>query len=79
MTDPCNKTTQRRIQRERAATIHRHVEATLGRDVICDQCGATLDTFAEVCTADLDDACPGFRLIEATRQAAARRLMEQHS
>lgn len=32
--------------------------------VICSRCGATLDTYADVCSADLDDACPGFTKID---------------
>jgi hypothetical protein len=31
---------------------------------ICHRCGATVDTYADACTASLDDACPGFIAIE---------------
>lgn len=31
---------------------------------ICDRCGATLETYPDVCTADLPDPCPGFDAIE---------------
>lgn len=41
------------------------IEERLGGDVICDRCGATLDTFAEACTAGLDDPCPGFMAVDA--------------
>jgi hypothetical protein len=49
-----------------------NVNATLGDGrVICAVCGATLDTFAEGCTADLDVACEGFRRIDAARRGTA--------
>lgn len=44
-----------------------HVERTLGDAVICQRCGATLATYAEICSADLDDPCPGFLAIERAR------------
>lgn len=43
-------------------------EAVLGRSVICDRCGATLATYADRCSARLDDACPGFIAIERAVQ-----------
>jgi hypothetical protein len=39
-------------------------EAILGDSVICEQCGATMATYADKCSADLDVACPGFVAIE---------------
>ena len=39
-------------------------EAVLGDQVICDRCGATMATYADACTAALDDPCPGFLTIE---------------
>lgn len=48
-----------------------NINATLGDGrVICAACGATLGTFAEGCTADLDVACEGFQRIEAARRGA---------
>jgi hypothetical protein len=35
---------------------------------ICHRCGATLATYADKCSADLSDACPGFLAIEAQKQ-----------
>lgn len=35
---------------------------------ICNRCGATLDTYAAQCTAELTDPCPGFMAIDAARQ-----------
>ena len=40
------------------------VEAALAGKVICDRCGATLETYAEACTAELSERCPGFEAIE---------------
>ncbi len=39
-------------------------ETILGNRVICERCGATMQTYADACTADLGDACPGFVAIE---------------
>ncbi|MCP3735644.1 hypothetical protein M9979_12245 [Sphingomonas sp. RP10(2022)] len=39
-------------------------EAILGDSVICERCGATMVTYADVCSAALDDPCPGFQAIE---------------
>jgi hypothetical protein len=44
-------------------------EAVLGDAVICDRCGATMATYADDCSAPLDEACPGFLAIE---QAVAK-------
>lgn len=45
------------------------VEQSLGDSVICGRCMATLATFADVCTAALNDPCPGFAAIEAAKNA----------
>ena len=45
-------------------SIHDRVAPKLKGRVICDRCGATIDTYADACTADLDDPCPGFLTIE---------------
>lgn len=50
------------------------VEAEIGKATICDRCGATLDTFADTCSAALDDPCPGFERIDAAKVRAARAL-----
>lgn len=44
-----------------------YVERTLADSVICDRCRATLKTFADACTADLADLCPGFMAIEQAK------------
>lgn len=49
---------------ERLQNEHRFIVGKFGAASICDRCGATLDTFADACTADLDDACPGFLAID---------------
>lgn len=43
------------------------VQGFLGKDVICDSCGATLETYASSCQADLSSACPGFIAIEKAK------------
>lgn len=56
----------------------RHVEATLKGLVICERCGATIDTFADVCTADLSDLCPGFNAIDAAKSEYQRMKRERN-
>jgi len=47
---------------------HEFVERKLEGLKICRTCNATLATFAEVCSADLSEVCPGFLTIEAARK-----------
>ena len=42
----------------------KELEQAIGDRVICSRCGATLDTYAEACTAALDERCPGLEAIE---------------
>jgi len=44
-----------------------YVTANLSGKVICDRCGATLETYSD-CPADLSDPCPGFVTIENAKQ-----------
>jgi len=53
----------KRLQAERA-----FVERSLGDSVICKRCSATLGTFADDCTADLAEPCPGFLAIERAKK-----------
>lgn len=46
---------------------HRFVEKELRDSTICDKCGATLLTYADVCIAALSDACHGFEAIGTAR------------
>ena len=64
-----------RDERNQALKVHQantaaRVESVLGDSVICGRCNATLKTFAEACTAGLDDQCPGFLTIERARSQA---------
>ena len=48
------------------------VEAALGDGrEICPRCHATLWTYADACSAELTDPCPGFRAIEVAGQEQA--------
>jgi hypothetical protein len=40
------------------------VQRKLGDAEICERCRATLSTYADACTADLQESCPGFVAIE---------------
>lgn len=44
------------------------IDAELGERVICERCGSKLKEYAERCTADLDERCPGFQAIEDAHQ-----------
>lgn len=44
------------------------VERALGNSVICGKCRATLGTFADACTADLAELCPGYLAIEQAKK-----------
>jgi ribosomal protein L40E len=50
------------------------VEAALGNKVICNRCGATLETYGDKCSADLAEACEGFRAIEEVRMPLVRQI-----
>lgn len=39
-------------------------------DEICDRCHATLATYADACSAPLDEICPGFEAVERLRAFA---------
>ena len=56
-----------RLKDERA-----FVERSLGDSVICGNCGATLETFADACTAGLSEPCPGFLAIEQAKERFAK-------
>lgn len=49
-------------------TFISRVEKELGDGrVICERCGATLATYAEFCSAPLEEQCPGYVTIEKVR------------
>lgn len=45
------------------------VETSLGESVICRDCGATLKTFADTCTAGLQEMCLGYLEIEQAKKS----------
>jgi ribosomal protein L40E len=47
---------------------NQYVEASLAGLVICKQCGATLDTYADKCHAPLEAPCEGFLRVERELQ-----------
>ncbi len=56
-------TLSQRLKDERA-----FVERALGDSVICPSCKATLATFADACTAGLQEPCCGFIAIEQAKE-----------
>lgn len=42
--------------------------------VICDRCGATVDTMPDKCDADLAEKCPGFLRYDAVRSKHVKRV-----
>lgn len=53
------------------------VERSLGDSIICRDCGATLSTYAERCSSDLQEMCDGFIAIEQAKIDFARSLKEE--
>jgi ribosomal protein L40E len=60
--------------RELRERVHALVQQRLGSREICGRCRATLSTYADKCSADLDDRCPGFNVVEAERAKAEREV-----
>lgn len=58
------------IRAERWAMIEREI----GTGPICSRCNATLATYADACTADLNDLCPGFVTVDAAKVRAAEAI-----
>lgn len=61
------------LQDERA-----FVEGSLGDSEICQECSATLKTFADACTANLQEQCEGFDAIEKAKRDFACRTTCVH-
>lgn len=59
---------------EKRLERYARVEAIVGTGVICQRCRATLQSFADDCKADLDDACEGFRTVDAAYIQANKEL-----
>jgi hypothetical protein len=58
--------------RERDRARIARVKAALGDGrEICPRCHATLRNYADICTADLDERCPGFEAVENAGNAEA--------
>lgn len=64
----------RKRQRDKAIQVAQETTAALGDQEICGRCGATVATFSDECTANLDERCPGFDRIEAVRAPIAKRI-----
>ncbi len=57
-----------------ATSEQEFVEKSIGLDTtICSRCYATLRRYSEMCSASLDDKCPGFLTIERVSAAYAQR------
>ena len=69
---PHRKAPNRR--REQLERVHALVQQRIGPGVICPRCRATLSTFADQCSADLDQRCPGFNAIELERARAMKEV-----
>lgn len=53
--------------RRRASQL---TEERIGDGIICHRCHATFATFADKCTADLAERCPGFERIDVVKMQA---------
>ena len=67
---------QQRREREiaRQRQVNTEVEAAIGNSEICSHCKATLDTFADKCSAPLEVECPGFKRIDEVRRPIVARI-----
>lgn len=57
--------------RERVAML---VRQRIGPGIICSRCQATLATYAEACTADLAERCPGFNAVGLVQMRAEKEV-----
>lgn len=72
MLSPHRKSPNRtRELRERVDAL---VRQRIGARVICGRCGATLATYADKCSADLDERCPGFNAIDLVQSRAEQEV-----
>lgn len=72
MQTPHRQTPNRtRELRERVQAI---VRAEFGERVVCSRCHATLSTYADKCSADLDERCPGFNAIDLVQMRAEKEV-----
>lgn len=57
--------------RERVAML---VRQRIGPGIICERCQATLSTYADRCTADLAEHCPGFNAVDLVQMRAEKEV-----
>jgi ribosomal protein L40E len=60
--------------RELRQRVQEIVRAEFGERVICSQCGATLATYADKCSVDLDVRCPGFNAVDLVQCRAEKEV-----
>lgn len=46
----------------------------IGEGVICARCGATFGSYADKCSADLAERCPGFNAVGLVQMAAEKEV-----
>lgn len=62
---------------ERMNAEREYVASALAGLTLCDRCSCTLETYADSCNADLSDVCPGFMLIEETREKFNKAVLQR--
>jgi ribosomal protein L40E len=60
--------------RELRERVQQIVRAEFGGRVICTRCRATLSTYADKCSADLDERCPGFNAVDLVQCRAEKEV-----
>lgn len=60
--------------RELRERVHALVRARLGAVTICTRCGATYTSYADKCSADLDERCPGFNVVDRVQMDAEKEV-----
>lgn len=60
--------------RELRERVQQLVRARIGPGVICARCHATFATYADACTADLAERCPGFNAVDLVQVRAEKEV-----
>lgn len=72
MLSPHRKSPNRR--RELRERVQQLVRERIGAGVICSRCGASFVSYADKCTADLDERCPGFNAVDLVQTRAEKEV-----
>lgn len=60
--------------RELREQVQLLVRQRIGTGVICPRCGATFASYADKCSAPLDERCPGFNAVDLVQMRAEKEV-----